>query len=68
MAKVKLTAAAKAWVKRPAAKEKVQALASKKKHTFYLSQRASKLIWKSRVDTGVPISRALEDLIIKNLG
>ncbi len=67
MAKAKLTAAVAGWVQKKGPREKAQA-AAKMKHTVYISRKASKLLWKRRVDMGVPVSRTIDDLILKNLG
>lgn len=70
MAKAKLTEAAKAWVKKPAIRKKIQAQADngKVRHCIYISRKASKLLWQRRVDVGVPVSRTIDDLITKHLG
>lgn len=72
MAKAKLTEAAKAWVKKPAIRENTQAQAQadsgKVRHCVYISRKASKLLWQRRVDVGIPVSRTIDDLIIKHLG
>lgn len=70
MAKAKLTAAVSKWVEKKGPREKVQgghAAVGKVKHTVYISQKASKLLWQRRVDVGVPVSRTIDDLIIKHL-
>ncbi len=67
MAKAKLTAAMSKWVKRKGPREKVQTDNSKVRHTIYISKKASKLLWQHRVDTGIPVSRSVNDLITKYL-
>lgn len=67
MAKAKLTAAVAKWVEKKGTREKAQTSSGKVKHTVYIALRASKLLWQRRVDTGVPVSRTIEDLILKNL-
>ena len=67
MAKAKLTATMSKWVKRKGTREKVQTDNEKVRHTIYISPKASKLLWQHRVDTGIPVSRAVDDLITKYL-
>lgn len=68
MAKAKLTAAVSKWVERKGAREEAQADNGKVKHTVYVSRKASKLLWQRRIDAGVPVSRTIDDLVIKHLG
>ena len=68
MAKAKLTAAITKWVARKGVREEAQADNGKVKHTIYVSKKASKLLWQRRVDVGIPVSRTIDDLIIKHLG
>jgi len=68
MAKAKLTADVTKWVDTKGAREKAQSDNGKIKHTVYVSERASKLLWQRRVDAGVPVSRTIDDLVIKHLG
>ncbi|MEK7233333.1 MAG: hypothetical protein AAB268_05930 [Elusimicrobiota bacterium] len=68
MAKAKLTAAVSKWVERKGVREEAQTDNGKVRHTMYVSRKASQLLWQRRVDTGVPVSRTVEDLVIKHLG
>ncbi len=68
MAKAKLTAAAVKWVGKKGGHEKVEPTVGKVKQTIYVSEKVSKLLWQKRVDSGVPISRTIEDLVLKHLG
>lgn len=70
MAKAKLTAAVSNWVEKKGPQEKARGgypAVGKVKQTVYISQKASKLLWQRRVDVGIPVSRTIEDLIIKHL-
>lgn len=40
----------------------------KVKQTLYVSREAVKLLWQNRVDTGEPISAAIERLVLENMG
>lgn len=40
----------------------------KVKQTLYISQKAVKLLWQNRVETGETISHAIERVVMKNLG
>ena len=68
MAKAKLTAAVSKWVGRKGIREAMQADNGQVRHTVYVSKKASQLLWQRRVDDGVPVSRTVNDLIIKHLG
>ena len=35
--------------------------------TVYLSKKASRLLWERRVKTGIPLSRTIEDLVMREL-
>lgn len=67
MARAKLTAMASEWVKKGAGRPKEVPEAEKQRLTVYLSKRASRLLWERRVKTGIPLSRTIEDLVVKEL-
>jgi hypothetical protein len=68
MAKAKLTAMASEWVKNGPRKAKEATVGGKQRMTIYVSKKASRLLWERRVETGVPVSRTVEDLVIQELG
>lgn len=67
MVKAKRTAVVAKRVGKKGPHKKAQVADGKVKHTVYVSQRASKLLWQRRVDTGIPVSRTIDDLIIKHI-
>lgn len=67
MARAKLTAMATEWVKKGPRKAEEAPEGVKQRLTVYVSKRASRLLWERRVETGVPVSRTIEDLVVKEL-
>mgnify|MGYP003375787140 FL=1 len=67
MARAKLTAMASEWVKKGTGRPKEVPEATKHRLTVYLSKKASRLLWERRVKTGIPLSRTIEDLVIREL-
>lgn len=67
MARAKLTAMATEWVKKGPRKAEEAPEGAKQRLTVYVSKKASRLLWERRVETGVPVSRTIEDLVVKEL-
>jgi hypothetical protein len=67
MARAKLTAMASEWVKKGTGRPKVRPKTEKHPLTVYLSKKASRLLWERRVETGIPLSRTIEDLVVREL-
>ncbi len=67
MARAKLTAMASEWVKKGTGRLKMTPDEDKHRLTVYLSKKASRLLWERRVKTGIPLSRTIEDLVVKEL-
>ncbi len=68
MEKAKLTATVSKWVDTKSPREEAETDNGKVRHNVYISKQASKLLWQCRVDTRVPVSRIINNLIIKHLG
>lgn len=74
MAKAKLAAVTEKWIDGKMKKqldtktERRKDIIKKNKQTVYISREASKLLWYNRAETGEPISRTVEQLIMKHLG
>ena len=64
--KLKTTAAAatETWVKGNRATNH-QATGEKVQLTIYLSSKVHKLLWSRRVETGIPLTRTIEDAVSK---
>lgn len=67
MARAKLTAMASEWVKKGPRKAEEALEGEKQRMTVYVSKKASRLLWERRVETGVPVSRTIEDLVVREL-
>lgn len=67
MAKPKLSAASKKWFGGPSAKHPAQPSDEKMKVTLYVSKAAWRALWYRRAETGVPLSRTFEELVLKHL-
>ena len=67
MARAKLTAMASEWVKKGSGRPKMTPDEDKHRLTVYLSKKASRLLWERRVKTGIPLSRTIEDLVVREL-
>ena len=67
MARAKLTAMASEWAKKGTGRPKEVPEATKHRLTVYLSKKASRLLWERRGKTGIPLSRTIEDLVIREL-
>lgn len=67
MARAKLTAMASEWVKNDTGRPKTKPKTEKHPLTVYLSKKASQLLWQRRVETGIPLSRTIEDLVVREL-
>ena len=68
MARAKLTAMASEWVKKGPRKAEETPGGGKQRMTVYVSKKASRLLWERRVETGAPVSRTIEDLVVRELG
>lgn len=75
MVKAKLCALTERWIdgkterQHTVKAEKQKIVEDKKiKQTFYMSEKAVKLLWHNRAETREPMSRTLEQLIIAHLG
>ncbi len=74
MAKAKLAAMTEKWIdgkteRQNAVKTVRQGGAvGKTKQTLYISKEAVKLLWYNRAETGEPMSRTVEKLVMQHLG
>ena len=55
------------WVKKGPRKAEEALEGEKQRMTVYVSKKASRLLWERRVETGVPVSRTIEDLVVREL-
>ena len=67
MARAKLTAMASEWVKKGLRRAEKAPVGGKRRLTVNVSQKALSLLWERRVNTGIPLSRTIEDLVVKEL-
>ena len=74
MAKAKLAEVTEKWIDGKTEKqhsiktERQNDNISRVKQTLYISKEATKLLWLKRAETGQPISRTVEKLVMENLG
>lgn len=74
MAKAKLAAMTEKWIdgkterQNDVKMERQESAIGKTKQTLYISKEAVKLLWYNRAETGEPMSRTVEKLVMQHLG